>query len=139
MEWVAAMFADAANTSAEGKLNMLGIFTELLTQSAPCQMTAAFVVMMRADPFDQGRLHEVTVDVVDADGNSIHKMPAMTVNVPEQSGVISGPTQLILNLQGFPFPNFGDYRFEVTVNGHHMGGATIRVGPFAAEQGPMSR
>lgn len=139
MEWIAAMFADAANNSAEGKLNMLGIFSELLTQSAPCHMTAAFIVMLRAEPFDRGATHEVSIEVVDEDGSVVHQIPPLQLTVPDQTGYAAGPTQMILNLQGFPFQKFGDYRFEVYVNGQHKGGTGIKVRSVPPGQGPTTR
>lgn len=51
-----ALFADAANISQEGKLNILGVFDALQVQSVPAvHPRATLVVRIKALPDDAGR------------------------------------------------------------------------------------
>ena len=51
-----ALFADAANISQEGKLNILGVFDALQVQAIPAvHPRATIVVRLKAHPDDAGR------------------------------------------------------------------------------------
>src|SRR5438309_4505044 len=66
-----ALFADAANLSQEGKLNIMGVFDALQVGSLPAvHPRAHLVVRLKGDVSDVGR-HTVTLRWVNPQGNEL--------------------------------------------------------------------
>ncbi len=63
-----AVLADAANTAADGRLNILGIFDEIRSSQFPAIHPAAVLVFrLRARRSEQGGQARVTVRLMDMD------------------------------------------------------------------------
>src|SRR5688500_10700285 len=71
MQVAFAVFADAANLSQEGKLNVLGVFDALQVGTLPAvHPRAHLVVHLKGSPADVGR-HTVTLRWVNPSGNEL--------------------------------------------------------------------
>lgn len=124
------LLADAANQTADGKTNVLGIFTRIMAGSFPCQHPAfALVIGVEADPTERGTRVPLAIHIVDDDGGQVWKSQDLGVNVPDGEA-LTQHFSIIFNFQGMTFPKPGDHRFEVT-----CGKATKEV--YVAVSGPL--
>ncbi len=107
---------DAA-TSGGGKLNMLGAFDTIWTKKMPVihpQCTVALRVRFFSS---EGNKHEVSVKVIDADGNHIVPPTNGAININYPEGQRSSSANLILNIQGLKLENYGEYSVDLAIGG----------------------
>lgn len=111
-----AVLADYANTTGEGKLNIMGIFDTIFAASAPVihgQMQLVF--RLRAQPADRGQAKGVEVRLLDADGRLIVQF-GTTLQLPDDFP-LNGEIPQIIGFNNLRFERFGDYAFHILVNG----------------------
>ena len=111
-----AALADYTNITDNGKLNILGIFSQIHAASVPAvHPLMQFVVQFAFEPVETG---DKTIRIVlqDEDGNELLAMEGHLA-LP-QSG---SPDPVIVNqiivLQNVTFPHFGNYEFVIEVDG----------------------
>jgi hypothetical protein len=114
-----AVFADAANNTQNGKLNLLGVFQTLHTIAVPCVVPRmSIVIVLRAELGEKGSEHSITIRIRDADGREITQLPTLPpVKVPLQDPRPNPEINMILELNNSVFEHFGQYAFEVWVDG----------------------
>ena len=72
-----ALLADAANTSRDGKLNLLGIFDAIQAPTFPTtHPSMTLVLRLEASAADGNRAHDLDVRFIDADGARLFKIDA---------------------------------------------------------------
>ena len=72
MEIKYVLLADAANKSAEGKVNVLGLFDAIMASNFPFQHPQmALVFAVRSNPSEWGREVPVEIRLVDQDGRAV--------------------------------------------------------------------
>lgn len=131
-----ALFADAANISQEGKLNILGIFDAVHVGQLPAlHPRATFVVRIKAVPSDAGG-HPMLVRWINPRGAELWRSEAeLEVGAPPPGSTeLDMPVILQLDL---PLDTLGDYRMTVTLGDrpevasvlHVRGGAPQPVVP----------
>ncbi len=114
MEVPLAVLADSANVSQEGKLNIMGIFSQIDAPSLPHQHSQmALVIAMEVEV---GQEHQAGITCMDADGGTLLEATA-TIEVPIQDSTPRTTVNHIINLQQFEFPREGDYSFRILLNG----------------------
>src|SRR5690242_10644495 len=113
MNLTVALLADAANSSDNGKLNMLGVFQNLFTPTVPVGCTGCLVILLRADPMERGTRQNVKIELVDADGKTWAEMENIQVIVPDVANVLTPDANLIVHLAGLVLPQFGMYDFKI--------------------------
>ena len=75
-----ALLADAANTSRDGKLNLLGIFDAIQAAKFPTTHPSMMLVLrLEASAADGDRAHELDVRFIDADGGQVFKLDGRVV------------------------------------------------------------
>lgn len=111
-----AVIADAANTTAEGKLNVLGIFGAIRAPELPWRHPQLYLVIrFRGDAADQGQTKQLAIQMRNADGQLLIGMESELV-VPPDAGVRQ-QFDNIIGISGVVFPAAGAYEFLVTING----------------------
>jgi len=136
------VLADAA-TAADGKHYIHGGgWDTLWAASFPVtqpQMTAA--VRLRVPWHDTNQPHQLGVDIVDADGNSLlPQRMAQAITVGRPPTLDPGDDQVVpltFTFAGFQFPAPGTYALIVTIDGMEVGRAPFRVRALAGTQ-PVS-
>ena len=109
-----AVLCDAANVSREGKLNILGVFSDLWARQFPCtHPSLTLVVGLEATYTERGE-HTVDLRLVDADGGELLKLDGqVNVQSPRPGRPIF--TQAILQLNNISFPKPGTYTLDILV------------------------
>jgi hypothetical protein len=120
-----AVVADGANTTADGKLNVLGAFNTIFTIGFPSvHPRCVLVVRFAPAPDDIGETRHLTIRFGDVDGGpTIWELQSdLAVAADPGPGVTFDN---ILGLVGLPIPHEGEYAFEVIVDGEQK--ASIAV------------
>lgn|SRR5512146_2379585 len=110
-----AVVADHANVSAEGKLNILGIFDRIVVSSLPAvHPQMHLVVRLEAHSAERDRAHSVEVRLHDPDGQAVFELKGEVVpqglpGEPITANQIIGINNLVLG-------RTGEYTFVVFVD-----------------------
>lgn len=118
MEVEQALIADGANTTADGKLNVLGAFRNIRASNFPAtHPTLTLILGFSADPVERGTTKSIEVKLVDADGKQLLGING-NLHVPtptEGSRTIEWWNQF--RIDGLKFEQPGDYAFVVLIGG----------------------
>lgn len=127
MEIKTAVLADAANVSAEGKLNITGIFDRLSGSAFPLlHPNMVLVIRVEYHRSEVGE-HKLALNIADADGAKIAEASGgFTLPRPHSSQIppISG---FVLPLQMLKFPEPGVYSFDILIDDRYEDSALIMV------------
>ncbi len=121
-----ALFADAANLSQEGKLNILGVFDAVHVGQFPAlHPRGTFVVRLKAEAPDIGT-HEMTLRWINPRGNELWSSSAeLVINAaPGQTGEMDMPIIVQLDL---PLDVVGDYLMHIELDGVRHASAALHV------------
>jgi len=121
-----ALFADAANISQEGKLNVLGVFDAVHVGQFPAlHPRATLVVRLKGTPSDVG-VHPMTLRWANARGNELWSSTAeLTVALgPGQSADMDMPVIVQIDL---PLDIPGDYTMTIELDGARKAEAVLHV------------
>ena len=114
-----AALADYTNITNNGKLNILGIFSQIFAANVPATHLQMRLVLQFA--FDQTDIGEKPVRIVlqDEDGRVVLSVEG-TLIIPNHQG----PDPIIVNqvmlLQNVVFPEFRGYEFAVEIDGQPL-------------------
>lgn len=124
-----AALADHASKTDTGKLNILGMFTQLESKETPYFLShAALVVQVTVSPEEAGRIYAARMVVINPNGEDIY--PAdFSMSLPSAIGP-SGAVDLILEFGGLSFNLPGKY--EVVL---FLDGSKVVATPFEVVQG----
>lgn len=116
MEVALALLADYANVSREGKLNILGIFDNIYSQSVPATHPQMQLIMrLEADRLEADREHKVEVELIDADGNKLFSIGGNLKFGPPPPGE-KVRINHVIQLSNLRFDRFGSYEFKILIN-----------------------
>lgn len=127
MELLLGLVCDDARTTAEGKLDIEGVFNDLYAPGFPAKQDRMVLVLAVAwDREDQGR-YSFRVDLKGPD-----ERPSLTVDghteVDRRPPERPPPrTRLVLPLEDVVFPVPGRYRFEVRMKGRSLDGPSLHL------------
>lgn len=126
MHVVFALFADAANVSQEGKLNILGVFDALHVGNAPAvHPRAHLVVHLKGTSMDIGA-HTVTLRWTNPSGTELWSS-AGDLNVgPLPTGVTEMDVPLIAQID-LPIDGAGPYAMTVTLDDEAKAQVPVQV------------
>ena len=115
MKQIVAVLADYASISVGGKLNILGIFSNIIASNAPVVHPQMQLVFMYEFEFTEAGNKDMKIVLVDDDGREILSMSG-EVNVHRLPH--GAPCQIyqIIQLNDIRFPKFGEYEFHVLIN-----------------------
>lgn len=128
MELALALMADAANTSADGKLNVLGVFDAINAPSFPVTHPSMVLVLrFDAGSVDWDTKQDINIRLINEDGDEMLKVDA-ALTVPRGSDVANRhrfTSQFQIN--GLPLKQPGDYAFDIIINGDRKGQVPLTV------------
>lgn len=138
MKLVLLLAADYANITGDGKLNVMGIFNEINAFDFPARHPSMhLVVKLAAELGEYGETRNLSVRLLDADGNQIMNLSG-PVEIPQGGGGRRPEVNAILELKDVIFPKPGPYEFVVLVDKDYKGDLTIlanKIEPQNATQG----
>jgi hypothetical protein len=110
-----ALLADYANVTAEGKLNILGIFDRINVTEIPAVHPQMHLILrLEAHPAERGRPHNVEIRLHDPDGDTVFEVRGDFVPQGRPGETIA--TNQILTLNNLQLSKPGGYTFVVLVN-----------------------
>lgn len=110
-----AVIADHANASAEGKLNILGIFDRIMVPSLPAvHPLMHLVVQVEAHPAERGRPHTVELRLHDPDGEAVFDIRGEVVPQGQPGEPIIA--NQIIGINNLVLPKVGGYTFVIFVD-----------------------
>ena len=139
MEVTLALLADAANTTANHTLNVLGAFTNINPDSIPHVHPAmTLVVKFEADAIEAGQEKAIAIVLVEPDGKELTRLEfSQTLPLPPERGTT---VELLLQmaLNGLRFDRSGPHHFAITVNGEMKRRIPLNVSqPAMPEETPI--
>ena len=123
-----AALCDAANTTPEGKINLLGEFDTLWSPQAPVVWPLmTFIAKLKFGEVDVGR-HTISLRVLDEDMHII----AVPIEGQGELGGLESPGiengwPLILSIVNAQFPEFGTYLFQLVLDGNELISVPLHV------------
>ncbi|MES2178436.1 MAG: hypothetical protein V4550_11310 [Gemmatimonadota bacterium] len=134
-----AVFADAANLSQEGKLNILGVFDALQVGSLPAlHPRATLVVHLKGSPTDAGP-HRVGLQWMSPSGSELWSSEGELGIAQPPAGVMEMDFPLIAQLD-LPLDVAGRYVMRVGLDGTVHAEVPVQVRPAVAapvQKAPM--
>ena len=124
-----AVLCDHALVGQDGKVSVLGIFRNISVSDLPAQHPRMFVVAVLG--LDAGA-HAVVVRLRGPDGR-----PAMQ-HAPEMTVHSSGDSQdvnVIVELNNLSFASYGEYRFDLDVDGRTTESLAVSIVQMGATPG----
>ena len=110
-----ALLADYANVTAEGKLNILGIFDRINVSQIPAVHPQMHLILrLEAHPAERDRPHNVEIRLHDPDGQTVFEVKGDLVPQGQPGQTIA--TNQILTLNNLQLEKSGGYMFIVFVN-----------------------
>jgi hypothetical protein len=121
--------ADYANTTPDGKLNVMGVFNQIYSHSFPTRHSSMFLVIkLGAELGEYGQTRDISIRLYDPDGTSLIDQSGQ-VQIPQPEKGIKPEINLILELKDVIFPIPGPYQFVIFIDGDHKGDLTVHVNP----------
>lgn len=138
MQVAFAVFADAANLSQEGKLNVLGVFDALQVGSLPAMHPRAhLVVHLKGTASDVGR-HTVTLRWINPKGSELWTSTGeLNVGQPP-TGVTEMDLPLIAQID-LPMDSPGLFRMTVTLDDKQRAEVPVQVRTAQVASPPPGR
>ena len=127
MNIVLFALCDAA-TDYQGKLNILGTFDAIWAKKMPAaHPMCAVALRLRFSKIEEGD-HKIRINIIDGDGKAVVPPLETGINVRFRDAPrTSIAANMILNLQGLKFPDFGEYSIDLAIDGKHMASLPIYV------------
>ena len=126
-----ALFADAANLSQEGKLNILGVFDALQVATLPAlHPRATLVVHLKGSPSDAGS-HRVSLTWQSPGGTTLWSSEGELGVATPPSGVLEMDFPLLAQLD-LPLDVAGRYVMRIGLDGETRGEVPLQVRPASA-------
>jgi hypothetical protein len=132
-----AMIADVVSRTVEGKLNIVGEFNSIAAATVPARHPSlCLIARFHASVAEGSEGHVFETALVTEDG---HEVIPRTAPIPLRFGVI-GPgvplrSQVMIQLQDLPLPEYGLYEFRIWVDGNHLGDVPLFLAPIPDGQG----
>ena len=128
MDLKLAVTADFASTTAEGKLNILGIFDQMSPPSLPFALPLFYIVVTyEAGPAEVGTSKTTEIVLQDSDGGARARLRQEIVVPPARRPGSRSVINQINALVGLQFEQAGDYQFVILVNGEEKGSLRLHV------------
>jgi len=128
MEIKLALLADSANVSREGKLNILGVFSNLNAKEFPAVWPSmVLVINLEAHVTEIEREHTIEIKVVDEDGKQLASIEGNFDIKPNKDPKMPSTRGIILPLRDVQFAKPGYYSFDILVDGRYEESIPIHV------------
>ena len=116
MELSFLVIADYATATPDGKLTLVGIFSEIRAPAFPARHSGLHLVaQLLASPHEYGRQFSLEFRLVDEDGHIVMSLP-VSAEVPRGDKGQRVHLNNIVRLENIVFPKAGRYEFAILVD-----------------------
>ncbi len=120
------LVADYANVSKEGKLNVMGIFTNITASKFPAFHAEMWLIaMLSAAPAEYGTTRKLTVKLLNEDATVEIMRWSRDMVVPQGTAGRRVEMNQVVRLVGLEFPSKGAYQFSFLVDNDEKGTLVI--------------
>lgn len=137
MELKLALIADYATTTGDGKLVVVGDFDTIIAPSAPVRHHRMFLIARFEAGVSEGTLHKLRIILRDEHGKPLEHFSIETELrfVPTRPGrpLVAA---FLADLRLLEFPRYGDYEFQLLVDGRVAGSIPLTVTPPPQDPSP---
>jgi hypothetical protein len=135
MQLAFALFADSANVSVEGKLNILGVFDALQVGNVPTVHPRATLVMRLKGTLDETGHHRVSLTWVSPEGDELWQSSGdLEIGTPPP-GAVEMDFPLILTFD-LPIPVTGTHRLRIVIDDEVQGELAVHTRLGGAQMTP---
>lgn len=121
-----AAVADNATISADGKLNIMGIFTAIYALTLPATyLQFRLVLQLQPDSEDTGVLRRLAIQLTDPDGEVLLDTATEVTLPADMPAFVSIPQ--ILDFSLITFQKAGAHRFSIRINGEEHASLPLNV------------
>jgi len=122
------LMADYANVTREGKLNLMGVFSNIGATEFPARHPEMHVVVsLAASPSEYGSTRILRLKLINEDGSLTLIDGHEEIAVPEGKGGRRVEVSRIFKLRDIVFPCPGDYQISVLVDNDEKGSLPLVV------------
>jgi hypothetical protein len=133
MELAFLLVADYANTTGDGKLNVMGIFQNIFAVQFPVAHPEMYVIaQFTAGPAEYGRRRKLEIKLLDEDAAQEIVSFSTDVEIPRGTGGQRVSVPVILRLVNTTFPKPGTYEFSVLLDEDLKGSLAVQVDQLSA-------
>ncbi len=121
------LFCKDAGTGPDGKLDIHGVFNELLAADFPAKqdrMVLAGIIEWKAEV--KGKV-PFKMDLMDPEGLSIFTIDGYTDVEPQLPSRAPAKTQFVLPMTNVMFPAPGRYQMRIDINGEELIGPSMHL------------
>ena len=113
-----AVFADCANVTHDGKLNIMGVFQNIYAPQTPCRHhDMIIVIVVEAPGHMRGTEHLALVTITDPDGKRVGEFGPMPFAINPNDVSNAPQSNLLLRVQNLDLPQFGPYEVDIHLDG----------------------
>jgi hypothetical protein len=122
MDLAYAFFAEAAQITSDGRLNVLGADLRALQGRFPLVLqSVAFVAKVELETAERGGMHRFTAQMVGPDGAAIEpRIEAEYMAPPPVNPDLKAAFTIVFQIVGMTFPTQGIYTFQISVDGREL-------------------
>ena len=134
MDLAFMLVSDYANTTGDGKLNVMGIFGSITATNFPTTNPEMYVItQLVASPAEYNRAFKFELKLMDEDAQSIGNIVTdAEVPAPETGRQIR--LNHVMRLVNITFPTPGEYEFVVLIDNDVKGALSIEVNQAPSPQ-----
>jgi hypothetical protein len=133
MQLPIALLADYANITGDGKLNVMGLFTDINAPGFPARHASMFLVLKFALELGEIQLeHELAVKLEDDDGQQIGEVKMPLVFTQNERGLRLDHNHII-HFRDVIIPHPGQYQFTIYVNGEPLDDVPVKANIIPVE------
>lgn len=122
------LIADYVNITADGKLNVMGIFNSIHSTEFPTAHPEMFLVAkLSADPSEYGTRKKLAIKLLDEGGKPIASLLEREIEIPHGKGDNVVAIRQLLKLTGLVFPQPGAYQFSLLIDNEQKGSQTVQL------------
>ncbi len=125
-----AFLCDFAEESG-GKIHALGVGIDRI-QAAATPVTHQMLSLVADIEYAHAEAGDksLSIELIDADGKPIRAQATIPVSFATPDGP-RGPARVVVQVPNLQFDSFGEYSFQVTIDGHSVAELRLSVRPLA--------
>jgi len=135
MELAYAFFAKAGEFGQDGSLTVMGADIDcIITPAVPVTVPSlTFIARLRAEREEAGEEHRFQGRLLDAEGKDLlpsqPEVPLTLKQHPSAPANVKAGVGIAVQMMGLVFQKFGEYRFEIYVDGKKIGEVCLSIAP----------